>query len=571
MVAAFDGVASIRDGATKLAVDNYFAGGVTGVGDVAFGSASVPVLNTDLFNPGTLNDFVPFSEGLTNNHSGVQQWYRWTIAPGLRDGASCDGNDLDLPLWWEILNPVEALLMHSSLNPCGRGWVHSLFNGAALSGLKGVDRSVETRAVVLPFYDARAIHGCEFSILERDRVTCHEASSAFARFTVVVPADASYIRFRYRFPTGADGDYAVLFLDGEAVWRMPAPGVGFSTMLTSGPIPLGGRTGAREVTVALFNAGDVNAGVEITDFEAIVAASVVLADAGSDQKEILEAASPAGAAVILTGTGSMTTGEPVTFEWSGPFGLVPLQTAVVTLPVGSHSVELRVIGPDGHTGTDSLTVLVRDTAPPVVTPPGALNVVAGAMGAIGVGDPKVAAFLLAARANDVVDERPTALVPQIGGQDVTSSTVFGLGTTIVTFRFQDASGNIGTATSQVTVVPACAANVTGLVKVARGGLLQNRTTGRFVQTVTVTNTSTAPIDGPVSLVLDSLSLNATLYAPVGVTGCAAPTGSSYVAVNAGVDGILSPGETGSVVLEFVNPSKLIIAYTTRVLAGPGAR
>jgi hypothetical protein len=183
----------------------------------------------------------------------------------------------------------------------------------------------------------------------------------------------------------------------------------------------------------------------------------------------------------------------------------------------------------------------------------------------------VASFLVGGSAQDLVDLNPQRLAAQVAGVNVDDRTVFPIGRTSVTFRFRDASGNIGTATSQVIVTPAGAADVSGLVKVARSGLLQNRTTGRFTQTVTVTNMGPAPISGPVSLVVDALSANATVYAPAGVTSCAAPIGSSYLTVDVGADGILSPGEIGRVVLEFVNPTKQAIAYATRVLAGPGAR
>jgi hypothetical protein len=43
------------------------------------------------------------------------------------------------------------------------------------------------------------------------------------------------------------------------------------------------------------------------------------------------------------------------------------------------------------------------------------------------------------------------LAPQANGSDVTSATFFRGGTTAVTFRYRDGAGNIGTATSDVTV------------------------------------------------------------------------------------------------------------------------
>lgn len=113
---------------------------------------------------------------------------------------------------------------------------------------------------------------------------------------------------------------------------------------------------------------------------------------------------------------------------------------------------------------------------------------------------------------------------------------------------------------------ACAENVSGRVAFTRSGLRLNRTTNRFMQTITIQNTSAAPISGPLALALDSLSANATVYSPAGATQCATPV-SPYVNVNAGADNALTPGESVIVGVEFLNPTMRGITYTTRVLAG----
>ncbi len=114
-------------------------------------------------------------------------------------------------------------------------------------------------------------------------------------------------------------------------------------------------------------------------------------------------------------------------------------------------------------------------------------------------------------------------------------------------------------------------NVSGSVAVTRGGFRRNAATGRFQQSITVRNTSAAALTGPVSVVLDGLSANATLFNLTGVTSCAAPAGSGYVHVNVGADGLLTPGESAAIVLEFVNPTNAGITYATRVVAGAGCR
>ena len=101
----------------------------------------------------------------------------------------------------------------------------------------------------------------------------------------------------------------------------------------------------------------------------------------------------------------------------------------------------------------------------------------------------------------------------------------------------------------------------------RSGYGYNFATGRFVQTVTLKNTGSSIIKGPVSLVVDNLSSNATLYNPSGTTGCAAPAGSAFV--NWGGD--LAPAASASIVLQFTNPTRGAITYATRVLAGTAGR
>jgi hypothetical protein len=125
------------------------------------------------------------------------------------------------------------------------------------------------------------------------------------------------------------------------------------------------------------------------------------------------------------------------------------------------------------------------------------------------------------------------------------------------------------ATTTVTITPACALNISASVSVSQGALKLNKKTGRYTQTVTLQNGNNAA-PGPVSLVLDSLSGNATLFNATGSTACAAPAGSPYINVKVG-DAVFSPLERASVTLEFTNPPGQPVTYTPRILAGQGSR
>jgi trimeric autotransporter adhesin len=112
----------------------------------------------------------------------------------------------------------------------------------------------------------------------------------------------------------------------------------------------------------------------------------------------------------------------------------------------------------------------------------------------------------------------------------------------------------------------CATDVSHSVTVTRSGYVLNLGTGRYAQTVTVTNNSASTIAGPISLVLDSLSSNAALFDATGTTdSLQPPAGSPYITTNV----TLAPGQLATFGLQFTNPTRAAITYTTRVLAGPG--
>jgi hypothetical protein len=109
----------------------------------------------------------------------------------------------------------------------------------------------------------------------------------------------------------------------------------------------------------------------------------------------------------------------------------------------------------------------------------------------------------------------------------------------------------------------CATDVSSSVSVTRSGYSYNFITKRFIQTITLKNNSGSPIAGPISLAIDSLTANATLFNSAGTTGCAVPLGSPYVSTT----GPLAPGSSASVVLQITDPTRTGFSYSTRVLAG----
>jgi len=97
----------------------------------------------------------------------------------------------------------------------------------------------------------------------------------------------------------------------------------------------------------------------------------------AESTALVECTSPAGATVVLDGSGSSDPGSTpgtndgiVLFEWFEDLGQ-PSETLLgageilpVTLPLGAHAITLRVTDTLGQTAVDSLLVTVRDTTPP---------------------------------------------------------------------------------------------------------------------------------------------------------------------------------------------------------------
>ena len=118
----------------------------------------------------------------------------------------------------------------------------------------------------------------------------------------------------------------------------------------------------------------------------------------------------------------------------------------------------------------------------------------------------------------------------------------------------------------------CAQDLTSQVQITLTGFRYNHSTGLFALIGSVTNTSGAPIPGPISLVVDNLPASATLHGISGATLCAAPQGSPYIDIgNVGAGETLAPGASISGAIDFIDTAMTGITYNMRVLAGPGGR
>ena len=165
---------------------------------------------------------------------------------------------------------------------------------------------------------------------------------------------------------------------------------------------------------------------------------------------------PGGAMVILDGSGSSdanstpgTHDDIAAFEWFENYGATS-QTLLgggeilsATLPLGAHTLTLRVTDTTGEIGVQEATVLVRDTAPPVLDCPAALP----AVECTGAGGAYVS---LIATAHDLCTAATTISNDHTtNGAD--ASGPYMLGTTTVGFTATDAAGNAAHCPASVTV------------------------------------------------------------------------------------------------------------------------
>ncbi|MBD8531251.1 MULTISPECIES: ExeM/NucH family extracellular endonuclease [unclassified Massilia] len=102
-------------------------------------------------------------------------------------------------------------------------------------------------------------------------------------------------------------------------------------------------------------------------------------------------------------------------------------------------------------------------------------------------------------------------------------------------------------------------DVTAAAKVVKSGFTQNRVTGKFTGTVTITNTGSTPMTGPLHLVLQGLTAGVTLDGKSGETG-----GAPYLTLPGGS---LAAGASVTVTTTFTNPSRTGFGYTAKLISG----
>ncbi|MEW5977851.1 MAG: hypothetical protein AB1898_18815, partial [Acidobacteriota bacterium] len=260
----------------SLRIDNYYAISFFSQGDEI---TKIPVYRQQyLVDPKDLGDSLFGDEsgwtGVDNNHSGVQQWYRWTINPveqfpDPRNISECPG----------VLGFLKRQSLSDTLNPCRTGWDLSILrqpapsssassSGTRLSRIRVMlsgpqsfgctyDAQASAPTVICQQQSASGLAGAEVGA----RVT--DSGSPFLEAQVEIPVDAEFLSFKYRFNNSGDGDFAAILLDDQPVWKLLGSGVTPGLLQDSGAIPISGFRGRRKLTVALYGVGQPDFGFQI--------------------------------------------------------------------------------------------------------------------------------------------------------------------------------------------------------------------------------------------------------------------------------------------------------------------
>ena len=110
------------------------------------------------------------------------------------------------------------------------------------------------------------------------------------------------------------------------------------------------------------------------------------------------------------------------------------------------------------------------------------------------------------------------------------------------------------------------ADFTSQISIQESGIRLNRTTGFFVQTVTLTNTSGIPLPGPLYLIVSGLPQGISLIGINGVTTTIAPVGSGYFTLPlTGGSLTMPPGQPLSLQFQFLDPGRVPPSYSLNVV------
>jgi len=246
----------------SLAIDNYWSTTGTGVGDSTSCVPGVQIYNHEpLLHPGGLADSY-FSPESGADHSGVHQWYRWTmdadrIAQLGGDPAVCLG-----------AAPHLSGNLDASLNPCAAGWNYSIVREASAPPTHACDPIVVTNPSLAGWCASAGGVSTPCQNLANPPLgdaDLGESGEKESQITVDVPAFARALTFNMTVSRPSSASAAVVLLDTFPLWLGSLGPFTPNTPAEVGPIPIEGLTGQRRLSVKVV---DGDSGVVVNNFRA---------------------------------------------------------------------------------------------------------------------------------------------------------------------------------------------------------------------------------------------------------------------------------------------------------------
>ncbi len=386
----------VSDAGFQLYVDNYYSLSNSldhihrdGVGDqTASPEGAVTYNHPNLVSPGNLDSII--HDGF-DDHSGVNEWYRWTMIPAeppFPTGPSiCNGVDPTL-----ITSFYKALNLDASLNPCTRGWNASILLNPQQFPLPNPGSPTRTAAQSPTTSSSFSSGACIFSgsgdiVCVKNgpspqnvqahsavnRTATADAEDNVAAVQINIPKDARFLSFQYSITSPGSEDYASMLLDNTPIWIMTGTSVGSGTTRNSGQIPIGGYApGQHQLTVALHQISDQPFGFTIGQFSIQVATTypvnIIVDPPGTGAVRVTPSAS----------SNSYVPGTVITLQATPAIGFV--FTGFLDNSSGtSLASTLTVTGPISATATFAASAVT--SAPSIATIKNSATLLAGPIAA----------------------------------------------------------------------------------------------------------------------------------------------------------------------------------------------
>ncbi|MCI5117896.1 MAG: hypothetical protein D3913_08045 [Candidatus Electrothrix sp. LOE1_4_5] len=259
----------------KLLVENYFAEEKLNDTGLVTAGVGTPITGGNVYNhetktgeglhdPNDMGNTLFTAEGLFNNdHSGVQQWYRWTMWPSQKDGLF-DHDFVCTNRRWVAIGAGDSP-DHESLDPCESGFAFSILqnnpqpfpkdrNGESLRERKVTTAAViegstsEKDCTIDPQSGATSCSGAsqpspqslkmEESAASLFSAETIDTAASYAAMEINVSHDSDRISFEYQFNNNVENEYVHLLLDGRIVWSLDETAAENGEWEQTGKIPV---------------------------------------------------------------------------------------------------------------------------------------------------------------------------------------------------------------------------------------------------------------------------------------------------------------------------------------------